>query len=304
VAAALVAMPAAVAVGQAPAPPVNDHYLQSLQLNQPRRQLERTDTLRDVRDTTSATVQADVFNPGMGGGPAEVTQCGPTAFGKTVWYDFYPDVPGLVRLRASGFDSVIAVVPFNRRTFVPSFGRSVCVNDSSSTTEELLARVAEGDSYTVQIGGAAAGGPLEFLFDFLADTDGDSVLDDSDDCRLLAGTRKNGCPVRLRVDSTIRARPIAGGIEVLGLTVTAPRGSRVEASCSRGCPREVREAGSTVSLRGVRGKELAAGTSIVIRVSRKRAIGAYIRYRILDGNFRKTERCMNPGSRKPRRRCR
>ena len=31
--------------------------------------------------------------------------------------------------------------------------------------------------------------------------------------------------------------------------------------------------------------------------------GEFIRYSILAGNFKKTERCMNPGSRKLRRSC-
>ena len=41
----------------------------------------------------------------------------------------------------------------------------------------------------------------------------------------------------------------------------------------------------------------------MIRVVRRNAIGAYFKYRITRGNFKKIERCLNPGSKKPRRRC-
>jgi hypothetical protein len=302
---ALVVTCATAAVAQTPAAPQNDHYLQSLRLNDPGDRLERTDTLRDVRDTTSATTQADVMNPPSSGGPAEPTDCNGAAVGKSIWYDFYPDVRGLTRIRASGFDTFIAVVPFNRRTGVPDFSRRLCFNESTSTTEEALVEVRGGGSYTIQLGGVnGAGGNLEFLFDFLADVDGDGVLDDNDRCRTLAGSTRTGCPPRLRADSLLRAQPTAGGIEVLALSVTAPRRARVAVSCTRGaCPSEVKRAGSTVRFRRIRGRELPAGSKLVIRVTKRRAIGTYIAYRIQAGNFKKIERCLNPGSRRPRKRC-
>ena len=127
--------------------PVNDNYLDSLRLNEPGKRLERKDTLRDMPDNTNATVQADVFSPPNTGGPAELTPCGATNYGKTVWYDFYPDVNGLVRLRASGFDSVLTVVPFNPKTAAPNFG-SHCANESASTTEEFLVARGQGGRRT------------------------------------------------------------------------------------------------------------------------------------------------------------
>src|SRR5215210_55342 len=233
VVAALLALPA---TAYAQAPPVNDNYLDSLRLNDPGSRLERRDTLRDTRDTTNATVQGDVFSPPQSGGPAESTSCQGTSFGHTAWYDFYPDVNGLVRLRASGYDTVLSVVPFNRRTARPNFGNALCSNASASTTEEFLVQVRKGDSYSVQIGGVnSAAGALEFLFDFLADTDGDGVLDTVDKCKRLVGPQENsGCPRHQNVNVTLRALPTAGGIEVDALTVTAKRGSRVVVSCSRG----------------------------------------------------------------------
>jgi hypothetical protein len=302
VVAALLALPAA-AYGQAA--PVNDNYLDSLRLNDPGSRLERRDTLRDTRDTTSATVQADVFSPPQSGGPAEATTCQGTGFGHTVWYDFYPDVNGLARLRASGYDTVLAVVPFNRKTARPNFANALCSNASGSTTEEFLVQVRKGDSYSVQIGGVgSAAGPLEFLFDFLADTDGDGVLDTVDRCDRLDGpTGNNGCPRRQRANITLRALPTATGIEVDALTVKARRGSRVVVTCSAGCRRQVKRARSTVTFPGLRGAQLPAGARLDIRVTRAGYFGELTRYTIVAGNFRKTERCMNPGSRVLRRRC-
>jgi hypothetical protein len=289
-----------------PGAPENDDYLESLALNQDGTRLERTATLKDpARDTTNASVQPDVFNPPRSGGPAEVTTCDGSSYGKTVWYDFYPDVAGIARIRANGYDAVISVVQFDRQTAMPNFDRRACINDSSSTQEELLTRVRKGRAYTIQVGGVNdASGQLEFLFDFLADTDGDGVLDDVDRCPRRDGRgRPSGCPRTLRADVLLKAQAIDGGIKVLRLSVTAPRKSRVEVSCTEGCKTQVKRARSTVRFRKLRNTRLQAGSKLVIRVTRRRAIGAYIAYKIRDGNFTKIERCLRPGSRKPRRRC-
>jgi hypothetical protein len=284
--------------------PRGDNYLDSLGLNAPGERLDRENTLGDQRDTTNFTVQPDLFNPPQSGGAAEPTTCEGATVGKTVWYDVYPDVAGTIRLRASGFDTFLAMMPFNRRTFVPAVDSRLCFNRSASTSEEALFQVRGGRSYTIQVGGVnSAGGNMEFLFDFLADTDVDGVLDDADRCRTLPGPSPGGCPPRLRADATLRAQPTATGIEVLALSVTAPRRSRVAVSCSRGCRSEVKRARSTVGFRRIRGSNLSAGSRIVIRVTRRRSIGSYIVYRIQRGNFQKIERCLNPGSRKPRKRC-
>jgi hypothetical protein len=295
---ALLALPA----GASAQAPVNDNYLESLALNSPGERLERKSTLRDVRNTAEATVQADVLSPPNSGGPAEATTCGGASYGKTVWYDFYPDVTGLVRLRASGFDSVINVVPFNRTSFLPRFGRAQCANESASTNEEFLAEVAKGAAYTVQIGGVGgAGGNLEFLFDFLANTDGDGVLDDTDRCPRLRGTGNRGCPVSLRAETLLRALPTAGGIRIDRLAVTLNRKSRVEVRC-KGCGKQVKR-GKRVRFPRLKNRELPAGSRLEIRATRRGAFGSYTAYRIQAGNFKKITRCMNPGSRKLRRRC-
>src|SRR5271155_3047643 len=76
------------ASASAPAPPANDNYLTSLNFNEPHTPLNRVDTLRDMRNTTAATVQSDIFNPPLHGGPAELTGCNGVSEGKTIWYDF------------------------------------------------------------------------------------------------------------------------------------------------------------------------------------------------------------------------
>jgi hypothetical protein len=302
---ALVVTCATAAVAQTPEPPGNDDYLAAIPLNEEGTRLDRRTGREHFPDTTNATVQADMLNPPESGGPGEPTTCDGATVGKTVWYRFYPDVRGFMRIRAGGFDTFVAAMPFNSRTLLPNLDRRLCFNESSGTLEEVFVEVPAGGNFMLQIGGVNdAGGALEARFDFLADVDGDQVFDENDRCRTLPGPLPGGCPPRLNADSLIRALPTATGVRVLSLAVRAPRRSRVAVSCTRrACPSEVRRARSTVRLRRIRGRELPAGSKLVIRVTRRRAIGTYIAYRIQAGNFKKIERCLNPGSRRPRKRC-
>ena len=309
-AAFVVALVMAVPVTAVAAPPDNDNYLSSASLNSPGSRLDRTHTLRDAgRDTTGATVQSDIFSPPRSGGLREITsfdQCrnstGATSYGHTVWYDFYPDVSGLVRLQTQGYDAVISVSEFNPRTFQPDFTHRQCINELSGSAEELFATVLGKHSYIVQIGGANdAAGSLTFGFDFLADRDRDGVLDSTDQCPTLRGRAPSGCPPRLSAEVTLRASPTPNGIQLIGVDVSATRGSRVEVRCP-GCRTQAKTA-RTVHFPGLRGKRLSAGSLLKIYVTKPRAIGAYIQYKIVRGNFVKTKRCLNPGSRRPRTRC-
>jgi hypothetical protein len=304
------ALGAVAPVTAAAAPPGNDDYLNSAGLNSPGSRLDRTHTLQDPgRDTTGATVQSDLFNPPKSGGLPEITsfaQCrnttGATSYGHTVWYDFYPDVSGLVRLRASGYDAVISVFEFNAKTGRPDYDHRQCINASNSSDEELFATVRGKHSYTVQIGGAGdASGLLAFRFDFLADADLDGVLDSNDQCPKLKAKTKSGCPPRLAADVTLRASPTSEGIQLIAVDVSAPRGARVEVRCP-GCRTQAKTA-RTVHFPGLRGMRLRAGNKLKIFVTKPGAIGAYIQYRILAGNFVKSKRCLNPGSKQPRTRC-
>src|SRR5580698_10255378 len=82
---------AATAAAPATVPQINDNYLDALNLNEPPTPhhpgtpLNRTETLRDERNTTAATVQPDIVSPQAG--PAELTGCNGVTEGKTIWYD-------------------------------------------------------------------------------------------------------------------------------------------------------------------------------------------------------------------------
>jgi hypothetical protein len=267
-------------VAPAAAAPINDNYLNSLRLNDPGTRLNRTDTLRDLRDTTGATVQTDVFNPPMMGGPAEPTTCQGVSYGATVWYDFHPDVNGAVRLRTSGFDNVISLVPFDETTAQPDFAARRCVPNLATNTQELDAPVAAGKAYTVQIGGVnGAAGMLEFLFDFIPDI------------------------TRITADATLIAQALPSGIRVRSLTVTgAPKKAKVSVRCSAGC-RPVAKTAATVRFPSLSGAQLRAGARVQIYVTAANSIGTYIEYKIKRGNFSKLVRCLEPGSTKPRATC-
>jgi hypothetical protein len=267
-----------VAAAQTFRAPTNDNYLDSAAINQPGRTLDPRNTLVDRVNTATATTQA----PLLPGGPNEVTNCDGASFGRTVWYDFYPHLDGLVRLRAdlAGGNPVIGATIFNRRNGFPQ-GRYLCRNDSTGSFEEFFVEVSRGRAYTTQIGGANnTGGNLTFSFDFI--------------------------PTVLTADSKLRARGTPNGIQLVGLSVTAASGSRVEVACSRRQCRtqRARTRRRRASFRRLNGVRLRAGSVLAIRVTRGGAVGRYLEYRIGRGNFREQrQRCLLPGSRRPRRRC-
>ncbi len=147
------------------AAPINDNYLEALNLNEPRTAnkpgtpLNRTETLSDTRNTAAATVQSDIFNPPSHGGPAELTGCNGVSEGKTIWYDFYPNANGLVRVRTSAtFGTVMAVMPYDPKTLLPENGQRQCAINQPTAAGELFAKVQAGRSYTIQIGGVDEAG--------------------------------------------------------------------------------------------------------------------------------------------------
>ncbi|HWF54439.1 MAG TPA: hypothetical protein VG223_07435 [Solirubrobacteraceae bacterium] len=274
---------------------MNDNYLNSLELNAPNTKLNATETLKDVRDTTGATVQTNIFNPcGLAScpsGPAEVTSCQGVSYGATVWYDFYPQANGVVGIRTSGFDNVIALYQFNARSLVPDTASSQCVHQGDFPSEQLSAKVVKGAAYTFQIGGVvgadgvAATGQLELLFDYLVTK-----------------------TPRLQANTTLTARATSSGISVIGLSVSSGhRGARVTVSCGRACRSQNRRipahGSTTVAFSRLAGVGLPAGTKLQIRVTAPHTIGSFTQYTVQTGNFTKQTRCMEPGSTRPRRTC-
>jgi hypothetical protein len=260
----------------APAPPINDNYLQSLNINKPGTPLNRTETITDVRDTTAATIQPDIFNPTSHGGPPELTGCNGVGESGTIWYDFYPDSSGVVRIRTSAtFGTIMAVVRFDPKSLLPEESQRRCAVNQTTAAGELFYDVQAGKSYTVQIGGVAgAAGNIQFLFDYLVKLK----------------------PVQ--AEATLTAAPLSNGVRIVSLAVAAPHRARVEVRCSRGCRPQATTARS-VGFPHLRGAVLPRGSSLKIYVTAKNEIGAFIEYRIGSGKFTKTQRCLAPGSKKP-----
>jgi len=266
----------------APAAPINDNYLSGLNLNEPATPhhpgtpLNRTETLRDERNTAGATVQSDIL--GTQPGPAELTGCNGVTEGKTIWYNFFPNASGLVRIRTSAsFGTVMAVMPYNPTTLLPENEQRKCAVNQPTAAGELFADVQAGKSYTIQLGGVeSAGGNLEFLFDYVVQLK------------------------RLQAEATLTAQPLSGGVRVVNLAVTAPKKSRVEVRCTRGCRPQAKTARS-LGFPGLHGAVLPNGSALKIYVTAKNEIGAYIEYKIRHANFTKVQRCLAAGSKKPER---
>jgi hypothetical protein len=200
----------ALAAAQAPD---NDDYLDSARINQPNEPLE--DHFEDLgTNTDDATVQVDPDLFGTPGGNFdEIVRCdfpsGRKAYyGRTVWYDIFPDVDGVVRVQAGGFDAVVGIVPYDSNA-EPFYDEWFCADDPGITSVETeFFDVQAGRAYSIQVGGwggdegdpgagpdNAASGNLEFVFDFFRDSDGDGVLDDNDSCPHTAGLSQfAGCP--------------------------------------------------------------------------------------------------------------
>jgi hypothetical protein len=264
------------------APPLNDNYLGSTALNAKGSPL--APTLMDSVDTTDATTQADLFNPGpdgqpLGGAGPENTQCNGTAFGKTVWWDFHPKVNGGVEIKTSGFDNVITVYQWDDRT--SQIVRPVQCQDLSSGPSEdmvLTDEVKAGKAYTVQVGGVSgpggliAGGPLSFELDYFADTDGDGVYDAiPDHCKRTPGPdRFGGCPPELKsvVVPSFNYDTIGTSIRIHTLLLAhVPKGAKVQARCG-GCPTVTATARhSTVEFKRLEGRVVRKGAKIQLRAT-------------------------------------
>jgi hypothetical protein len=270
------------AAADPPAPPANDAYLNSLQLNQPGSPLNRTDTLRDVRDTTSATTQSDIFDPPSSGGSAESTTCADVTYGATIWYDFHPDADGTMSVRTSGYDNVIALYPFSRATLEPNLDKKHCEHKGDFPSEQLVLPVKKGKAYTVQIGAVnGVGGSMEVLFDFAV--------------KALK---------RLTASATLTAAAETNGIELRGLSVETSPKAKVTVNCGTHCRPQTKRHHATETFPSLSGVRMPAGSQLHIRVTAPKTIGVFIAYHVHRGSFTKVTRCLRPGSRKPRKKCR
>jgi hypothetical protein len=287
----------------AAAPPVNDNYLSSLPVDQ----VEFTGTA----DTTEATTQTDLFNPNrdgqpLGGGAAEPLDCKGTPFGKTVWYDLAPQVNGGLQLRASGFQTVVAVYEWN-----PQDSRITRLVDCSANAgvDDLLLNVVGKKNYTIQVGGVGgAGGPLTFKADFFPDQDGDGILDDQPDkCKTVPGIERfGGCPPDLKVNPSIGFGNTGTGIVINKLNVDrVPKGAKVVVTCGSGCGSQTVKAKrfGRVVMSKLIGKNVRAGRKVEVRVTLGKtgtgtykygATGSYFAWPVKVGGIgSRIARCLN-----------
>jgi hypothetical protein len=149
--------------------PVNDNFLDSVNLNTPHTPLNSRATLDDIKDTVGATLQSNIFAPcGISNcrtGPKEVSSCQGVPYGRTVWYDFYPDHNGQVEIRTVGIPNVIALYTYDVHSLLPQ--KIQCASGSRYGSNELFAKVQRGVDYTFQIGGRdGQGGSLKMLFNY------------------------------------------------------------------------------------------------------------------------------------------
>jgi hypothetical protein len=311
-----------------PAAPPNDNYLASFSMLGAAG--ESADTYRDVQDTGGGTVQPDLLQPDrdgrpLGGGPQESTQCGPTSYGRTVWYDFSPPYAGAARIVATGFDTAIAVYEYDPHT-ARILQQVACQDTDHGIVEELrtTTKFLPGHAYTVQVGGVASGGEpasgqLDFTFQFLRDTDSDGIPDAAPDaCPNLAGVPPFGCPPELVAQPRYTWAPAPGGIRLKTLVVSGlPSGARVEARCRRCGLRQVvqvRPGTHEARLAGLVGRRLPVGSALELAVThpptpdgpfKYGAIGNAFRFPVRpDGLGSRVDRCLLPGSSTPRRSCR
>jgi hypothetical protein len=92
-------------------------------------------------------------------------------------------------------------------------------------------------------------------------------------------------------------------VEIFSLTVRPTRRARIAVTCKPGCGKNVKR-GRSKSFPRLAGKRLRAGSRLLVRVTRSDMLGSYLSFRITRGSFRDpVERCLIPGSSKPRRRC-
>ena len=315
---ALLALSLALPASAAAAPPPNDNYLSSTTINRPDGAL--ANEYRASVDTAEATTQPDMFNPDkdglpLGGGDPEQTTCDDgTSFGKTAWWDFRPPSAGGIQIKADGgFDVVVAVYTWSSSTSKIT-GRVLCQNAAPGSEDVVIDEVRKGTNYTIQVGGAnGAGGPLNLLFDYSPDTDGDGILDDApDECRKLPGIERfGGCPPELRAAPRISYSVSGTSLRVTSLSIDdVPKGARAEVRCGR-CgggrvTRRARRAG-TLRLPGFAGRTVPAGDRIEVRVTlgktgtgryRHGAIGKFYRWPVEPGRLgRRQTRCIRPGVR-------
>lgn len=294
----------AVAAPASGAAPENDDFLAATALNAPGSEMPRDVVTSPATDTWDAALQPDLLSPPFVGGPPEPSACGGVPLDRTVWYRFFPDVDGRVRLQAVGFDATLALVPFTS-VDAPLPQGYACANQRDDTIETLEQPVEGGTGYAVQVGGAAgAAGVLQVSFTYLPDRDGDGVSDDADRCPRRPGA-VNGCPPKIVAGISYKYYGAGNGARFRHLSVKgAPSGARIDVRCSRGCRHHRLKVRSSVTdLKAFRGRFMPAGARIELRITKRGYIGAYRKFTVSVGDVTTSDACLPPGSTVPRQSC-
>jgi hypothetical protein len=310
-------------------PPSNDAYLNSDIIVQSQTTGMKPQTLNTFVDTTDATTQADLFNPDPGGpvtsgGGAEPTSCLGVPYGKTVWYDLRPNIPGDVEITtAAGFRTAIALYQYDPNTSllaskIDCQTTGTFTNDLAEATELQAHRF-----YTIQIGGVQTaagigGGQLDLKVTFFPDHDGDGTLDLVDQCEALKGVdRFAGCPPTIVPTPHYGFADTGSGTTLSSFTVAnIPGGAKVQVRCRRCGINTTQTAGakaSSVTFKHLVGKTIPSGDKLEIWVTKKAsgtknyrygAIGGYLAYTARNGKLNASKlMCLMPGSLTPRTQC-
>jgi hypothetical protein len=331
---AAAALPASAAAQAQIPPPQGDNYLGPIALSdfdnpQPFPKQE----IGFLADTTSYTLQDDMFAPPASGGPSEPRSCG-SPYANTVWSVFYADRYGVMKVSTAGpFDSVIGFVPFKSPNSdpTPNIDSGVCIDRLSGFEEELSAFVAPKHWYAVQVGGtgAPAGGQIQVKFDFQKPPtlEADAVLTWKSNAagkvtvvKLVVSAPKgskvsiscthHGCrpPRAFTVKKTAVFRPIGA----VGPVAKAPAGVHMAPAGDSGSVASVGSVGSPAAFKAgsqvhaakkytlLKGKGLKAGAKLIVRITKAGYIGKYFSYPVTkSGVSAKTIRCTNPGSSTP-----
>jgi hypothetical protein len=218
-------------------------------------------------DTSTYTLQNDMYDPPASGGPREPRRCGDSTYSKTIWTVFHADRKGVMTIQAAGdFDAVIAFVPFGNPNddAAPHLDEGVCIDASSTHTEKLRVEVGADHWYAVQVGGTGkpAGGHVALHFHF-------------------APAGEQATKTLQMALKLVRPRAVSRGVIVRKLIVArrkkngepvgpSPRGATVAIRCVRGCrSRTLKLKGNAIRVGYLENKVLRPGTKFVVRVTRR-----------------------------------
>jgi hypothetical protein len=332
----LMALPAA-ASAQIPVPPPDgDNYLAPLFLNDNSsgNAIPYDSPFGFTADTSTYTVQDDMFAPPGSGGPREPQSCENSngvvsPYGNTIWSVFYAHRWGIMRIETAGpFDGVIGIVPFNSPNDPePLLQFGTCFDELGGFEEEAGGLVAPGNWYAVQVGGTGTpqGGQVQVKYQlslppqaegraFLFWKTGPLRITDLYIKNVPAGHRvevrctKGACK-RDRIN--VRRKPVAGKMKTdawspaPGLEPVRMKGFAGDGGPSAN-PMAFKPLATAAQKRVnvLKNKRVTRGAKIEVRITQTGYIGRYYRWKVKSNEITSAKTfCMNPGSRKPRKRC-